>query len=271
MSTTDYVVDILLIVVIFRQLRERPYTLRTAILPIGIMVWAGYHYLRGFDIAGNDLVLITLLALSGLALGAASGATTFMWLDERSGVLGRVGFYACLTWIIGMGFTLCIRRLREFIRGRRQGRRVLPRSRHLREPGLDDRPRRHGVCRGASTSRDPAGAARSAPCGWREHQHVARRGCARPASARKTRCSPADSPLNPPRPQRAHSIGASGNAGRRAPPPPYADAEERRFPGLQRHARMRRQRHVHSRANAELRLSAPTLLEPKPAIEPERV
>src|SRR3954468_23070255 len=82
MSTTDYVVDILLIVVIFRQLRERPYTLRTTILPIGIMVWAGFHYLRGFDIAGNDLVLITLLALSGLALGAASGATTFMWLDE---------------------------------------------------------------------------------------------------------------------------------------------------------------------------------------------
>src|SRR3954462_13228888 len=103
MSTTDYVVDILLIVVIFRQLRPRPYTLRTAILPIGIMVWAGFHYLRGFDIAGNDLVLITLLALSGLALGAASGATTFMWLDERSGVRGRVGFYACLTWIIGMG------------------------------------------------------------------------------------------------------------------------------------------------------------------------
>src|SRR3954465_1080700 len=104
MSTTDYVVDILLIVVIFRQLRERPYTLRTAILPIGIMVWAGFHYLHGFDIASNDLVLITLLALSGLALGAASGATTFMWLDERSGVLGRVGFYACLTWIVGMGF-----------------------------------------------------------------------------------------------------------------------------------------------------------------------
>src|SRR3954453_2291948 len=103
MSTTDYVVDILLIVVIFRQLRERPYTLRTAILPIGIMVWAGFHYLRGFEVAGNDLLLITLLALSGLALGAASGATTFMWLDERSRVLGRVGFYACLTWIIGMG------------------------------------------------------------------------------------------------------------------------------------------------------------------------
>ena len=103
MSTTDYVVDILLIVVIFRQLRPRPYTLRTAILPIGIMVWAGFHYLHGFEVAGNDLFLITLLALSGLALGVASGATTFMWLDERSGVLGRVGFYACLTWIIGMG------------------------------------------------------------------------------------------------------------------------------------------------------------------------
>ena len=34
-------------------------------------------------------------------------------------------------------------------------------------------------------------------------------------------------PLNPSRPQRAHAIRTSGNAGRRAPPPRYADAEER--------------------------------------------
>jgi len=104
MSTTDFIVDILLIVVIFRQLRARPYTLRTAILPLGVVVWAGFHYLHSFDLAGNDLALVAFLTIVGLALGIASAATTYMWRNDAGAVLGRVGFYACLTWIVGMGF-----------------------------------------------------------------------------------------------------------------------------------------------------------------------
>ena len=73
MSTEDFIVDILLIVVIFRQLWARPYSART----------------------------ITLI---GLALGLASAATTFMWRDETGQVLGRAGVWACVTWVTGMGF-----------------------------------------------------------------------------------------------------------------------------------------------------------------------
>jgi hypothetical protein len=104
MSTTDYVVDILLIVVIFRQIRVQPYTARNAIVPLAIVVWAGTHYLRGFHVAGNDIALIAILTLCGLALGFASAMTTKMWRDDGGRVLGRVGFYACLAWIVGMGF-----------------------------------------------------------------------------------------------------------------------------------------------------------------------
>lgn len=104
MSTEDFIVDILLIVVIFRQLRAQPYTARTAILPLGVVVWAGFHYLASFDVGGNDLWLIALFTLAGLALGLASGATTFMWRTETGQVLGRVGLWACVTWIAGMGF-----------------------------------------------------------------------------------------------------------------------------------------------------------------------
>jgi hypothetical protein len=104
MSTEDVVVDILLIVVIFRQLRARPYSARTVVLPLAVVVWAGFHYLTGFPTGGNDLWLIALLTLIGLALGFASAATTFMWRDEAGQVLGRVGFWACAAWIAGMGF-----------------------------------------------------------------------------------------------------------------------------------------------------------------------
>jgi hypothetical protein len=104
MSTTDFIVDILLIVVIFWQLRPQPYTARTAILPLVVLVWAGTHYLHSFDVGGNDLPLMGMLTLVGLALGCASAATTFMWRDDAGRILARVGSYACLSWIAGMGF-----------------------------------------------------------------------------------------------------------------------------------------------------------------------
>ena len=104
MSTEDFIVDILLIVVIFRQLWARPYSARTMVLPLAVVVWAGFHYLTGFPTGGNDLWLIALLTLIGLALGLASAATTFMWRDETGQVLGRAGVWACVTWVTGMGF-----------------------------------------------------------------------------------------------------------------------------------------------------------------------
>jgi hypothetical protein len=103
MSTEDFIVDILLIVVIFRQLRAQPYTARTAILPMAVVVWAGFHYLAGFHVGGNDVWLIAFFTLIGLGLGLASAATTYMWRDGAR-VLGKVGLWACLTWIVGMGF-----------------------------------------------------------------------------------------------------------------------------------------------------------------------
>jgi hypothetical protein len=106
MSTTDYVVDILLIVVILRQVRVQEYTARRALLPLVIVAWAGEHYLKGFPAGGNDLVLVAVLAVAGGVLGAASGVTTAMWRDEAGRVLARAGLWACLTWIAGMGFRL---------------------------------------------------------------------------------------------------------------------------------------------------------------------
>ena len=58
MSVTDYLIDILLIVVIFRQVRPHELTLRTVVLPLILMVAAGIIYLRPVTIQGNDLLLI---------------------------------------------------------------------------------------------------------------------------------------------------------------------------------------------------------------------
>jgi hypothetical protein len=104
MSITDYIVDIALILVIFRQIRTRELTPRNAILPMAIIAWAGWHYLRGFTVGGNDLTLIAVFTAAGIALGSWSGLATGIWRGPDGAVLARAGLAAAATWIAGMGF-----------------------------------------------------------------------------------------------------------------------------------------------------------------------
>ena len=104
MSLTDYVVDILLIVIIFRQLRTREITTKNVILPVVLIAYAGAHYLHHFTLGGNDLVLIVSLTAIGIALGTASGLSTSVWRTDDGTILVRAGALAVATWVLGMGF-----------------------------------------------------------------------------------------------------------------------------------------------------------------------
>ena len=106
MNATDYIIDILLIASVFRQLRTRELTARNMILPLLLIVWAGTRYLHSFRLEGNDLDLILMFATLGIVLGAASGAATSVWRDESGTVLARAGIIAAATWVAGMGFRL---------------------------------------------------------------------------------------------------------------------------------------------------------------------
>jgi len=55
-SITDYVVDILLILVIFRAVRPHPLTLRAALLPLILLAVAGIIYLRPVALRGKASV-----------------------------------------------------------------------------------------------------------------------------------------------------------------------------------------------------------------------
>jgi len=106
-STTDYLIDILLIVVIFRQVRPHQLTPRAALLPILLLIVAGVIYLRPpFALRGNDLALIVILALAGIVLGALSGAGDTVWRDGGGILLFRAGVLSVIAWLVGMGFRL---------------------------------------------------------------------------------------------------------------------------------------------------------------------
>jgi len=106
-STTDYLIDILLIVIIFRQVRPHQLTLRAALLPILLLIVAAIIYLRPpFTLGGNDLALIVILALAGIVLGALSGLGDTVWRDGSGILLFRAGVLSVVAWLVGMGFRL---------------------------------------------------------------------------------------------------------------------------------------------------------------------
>jgi len=103
MSITDYVIDILLVLVIFRQVRPHELTLRTVVLPLVLLAVAGIVYLRPFTVRGNDLALIVILTAAGIVLGGLSGLADSIWRDGRR-LMFRAGAVSVITWVAGMGF-----------------------------------------------------------------------------------------------------------------------------------------------------------------------
>jgi hypothetical protein len=103
-SATDYIIDILLIVVIFRQVRPRELTLHTTFLPLALLAVAGIIYLRPITLRGNDLALIVILAIVGIVLGLISALGDKFWRDQRGRLIYRAGVISVVAWILGMGF-----------------------------------------------------------------------------------------------------------------------------------------------------------------------
>jgi hypothetical protein len=103
MSITDYLIDSALVLVVLFQLKERTLTTKTLLRPLVILAIAVSNYLHSIPTAGNDLVLIGVLATCGLSIGLASGQTVRMRLGRDGGVLARAGWASAFLWVLGMG------------------------------------------------------------------------------------------------------------------------------------------------------------------------
>jgi hypothetical protein len=103
MTTTDWIIDIALVLIVFRQLREERMTARTVILPLGLMAWAGFTYLRAVPTAGNDLGLIALIAGIGVIFGLAGGLLTRVRTRADGHVYIKATWAAAALWVVSMG------------------------------------------------------------------------------------------------------------------------------------------------------------------------
>jgi hypothetical protein len=103
MTTTDYILDSALVLLVLLQIKERPLTTKALIRPLVIVAIAVVNYLHGIPTAGNDLVLVVVLGLIGLTIGLASGQTAMMRRGRDGEVLARAGWASAFFWVLGMG------------------------------------------------------------------------------------------------------------------------------------------------------------------------
>jgi hypothetical protein len=103
MTTTDYLIDSALVLLVLLQIKERKLTTAAIIRPLVIVGIAVVNYLHGIPTAGNDLVLVVVLGLVGLLIGVASGQAVLMRRDADDDVLARSGWVSGFFWVLGMG------------------------------------------------------------------------------------------------------------------------------------------------------------------------
>jgi hypothetical protein len=103
MSITDYLIDSALVLLVLLQIKERTLTTHALVRPIVILGVAVANYFHGIPTRGNDLVLISVLGLTGLTIGVASAIAVHMRRGGDGEVLAKAGWASAFFWVLGMG------------------------------------------------------------------------------------------------------------------------------------------------------------------------
>jgi hypothetical protein len=103
MTTSDYLIDSALVLLVLLQLPERTLTTKALVRPLIIVGIAVANYLHGIPTAGNDLVLVAVLAIAGGLIGTLSAQTVKMRLGDDGQVKARAGWASAFYWVLGMG------------------------------------------------------------------------------------------------------------------------------------------------------------------------
>lgn len=101
MTTTDWIIDIALVLIVIRQLREEQLTLRFVLLPLGIVAFVAHKYLAAVPTTGHNLVLIGLALALGTTFGVAGGLLTRVRAEDGRAYV-RAGFGAAALWVGSM-------------------------------------------------------------------------------------------------------------------------------------------------------------------------
>lgn len=103
MTTTEYLLNAALILVVVRQLRGKQLVGSAIYVPLAICAYVGYTYLHSIPTSGNDLVLVVVGAAAGLTLGTLCGLLTLVYPDRDGIPFARATGAAAVLWVLGVG------------------------------------------------------------------------------------------------------------------------------------------------------------------------
>ncbi|HET9052460.1 MAG TPA: hypothetical protein VFO60_12220 [Candidatus Dormibacteraeota bacterium] len=102
MTTSDYLINGVFLLVVLRQARERRLDTRSIVAPLAMVALVGQQYLHSIPTDGNDLLFIATLAAAGVGLGAACGFATHVRADRDGSAYARVGWLAGALLVVGI-------------------------------------------------------------------------------------------------------------------------------------------------------------------------
>jgi hypothetical protein len=103
MTTTEYLLNAALVLVVVRQLRGKRLIGSAIYVPLAICAYVGYTYLHSIPTSGNDLLLIVAGSAAGLTLGALCGLCTRVYPDHDGIPFAKATGAAALLWVLGVG------------------------------------------------------------------------------------------------------------------------------------------------------------------------
>src|SRR5271166_4390198 len=102
MTTTDFLINAVFVLVVIRQARERKVDARSFLAPMAVLLYVGNLYVHSVPTAGHDLILVGLLACVGLVLGVLGGFATHIRIGTHGAALARFGWIAGALLIAGI-------------------------------------------------------------------------------------------------------------------------------------------------------------------------
>jgi hypothetical protein len=106
MTTTEYLLNGLLVLAIVRQLRGRRLAGITMLIPFAVVAWVAPQYLHSVPTSGNGLLLVVLGTTAGLTLGILCGLFSRVYRGADGSLFVRATGTAAALWILGVGARL---------------------------------------------------------------------------------------------------------------------------------------------------------------------
>lgn len=101
MSAIDWLLPLLLVQSVVRQLRGKQLSLFSLLWPIGLVTWAAITYIRGFPLRTADLALVVGCGLTGAVLGTLAGYFSHVYRRPDGQLMVRSTATTVVLWTLG--------------------------------------------------------------------------------------------------------------------------------------------------------------------------